>query len=259
MKKNEENMTEEVKTVEKKKRKKAVEKKVILEANDLHKSYGSKESEVKALDGVSLKVYDGELLVILGSSGSGKSTLLNMLGGMDSLDSGEIITDGENISELDDNGLTRYRKEKIGFVFQSFNLIGELTARENVALTADTDNDPDIIRKVFEQVGLEKKMDNYPSQLSGGEQQRVSIARALAKNPQILLCDEPTGALDYESGKQILIQLEKLCREEGKTVIFVTHTQEIGKMADRVIRMRSGKIISEQKNRTISKASQIEW
>ena len=254
-KKTEKKTTEKRKTVVKK----VKEKKVILEAFNLRKSYGSGESEVKALDGVSLKVYDGELLVILGSSGSGKSTLLNMLGGMDSLDSGRISIDGENISDLNDVGLTAYRKDKIGFVFQSFNLIAELTARENVALTADTESDPDIIKKVFRQVGLEHKMENYPSQLSGGEQQRVSIARALAKNPQILLCDEPTGALDYESGKQILIQLEKLCRKEGKTVIFVTHTQEIGKMADRVIRMRNGRIIKEQVNKKICSAEKIEW
>ena len=211
------------------------EKKVILDAKGLCKSYGKGEARVDALDNISLKIYEGELLTILGSSGSG------------------------NLCKMNDRGLTDYRRKKIGFVFQSFNLIAELTAKENVAMTADTGSDPEIVEKVFDMVGLKEKMKNYPSQLSGGQQQRVSIARALAKNPSLLLCDEPTGALDYETGKQILIELEKLVRKHGKTVVVVTHTQEIGKMSDRIIKMRNGKIIKESVNSEPVPAESIEW
>ena len=235
------------------------EKKVILDAKGLCKSYGKGEARVDALDNISLKIYEGELLTILGSSGSGKSTLLNSLGGMDKPDKGSIIVDGKDLCKMNDRGLTDYRRKNIGFVFQSFNLIAELTAKENVAMTADTASDPEIVEKVFDMVGLKEKMKNYPSQLSGGQQQRVSIARALAKNPSLLLCDEPTGALDYETGKQILIELEKLVRKHGKTVVVVTHTQEIGKMSDRIIKMRNGKIIKESVNPEPVPAESIEW
>ena len=235
------------------------EKKVILDAKGLCKSYGKGEARVDALDNISLKIYEGELLTILGSSGSGKSTLLNSLGGMDKPDKGSIIVDGKDLCKMNDRGLTDYRRKNIGFVFQSFNLIAELTAKENVAMTADTGSDPEIVEKVFDMVGLKEKMKNYPSQLSGGQQQRVSIARALAKNPSLLLCDEPTGALDYETGKQILIELEKLVRKHGKTVVVVTHTQEIGKMSDRIIKMRNGKIIKESVNSEPVPAESIEW
>ncbi len=235
------------------------EKKVILDAKGLCKSYGKGEARVDALDNISLKIYEGELLTILGSSGSGKSTLLNSLGGMDKPDKGSIIVDGKDLCKMNDRGLTDYRRKNIGFVFQSFNLIAELTAKENVAMTADTGSDPEIVEKVFDMVGLKEKMKNYPSQLSGGQQQRVSIARALAKNPSLLLCDEPTGALDYETGKQILIELEKLVRKHGKTVVVVTHTQEIGKMSDRIIKMRNGKIIKESVNPEPVPAESIEW
>ena len=231
----------------------------ILSAEDLYKTYGKGEGATHALNGVSLEVREGELLAILGSSGSGKSTLLNMLGGMDKPDRGDIVIGGRNLTKMNERGLTNYRRKDIGFVFQSFNLIAELTARENVAMTADLSEDPHIIDKVFETVGLSHKMNNYPTQLSGGEQQRVSIARALAKNPRLLLCDEPTGALDYETGKQILVEIEKLVRELGKTVVIVTHTKEIGRMADRVIRMRSGKIIEENENPYPISAAEIEW
>ena len=223
---------------------------------DIYKTYGSGQGKVEALKGVSLNIYEGELLAILGSSGSGKSTLLNMLGGMDKPDSGEIIANGKDICKLKDNGLTKYRKDNIGFVFQSFNLINELTVAENVSLTAKSKED---VQESLKMVGLIDKKDKYPSQLSGGEQQRVSIARALAKKPQILLCDEPTGALDYNTGKQILIELEKLVRENGKTVVIVTHTREIGKMADRIIKVKSGEIIDEIKNKEIVSAKDIEW
>ncbi|MBR4635591.1 MAG: ABC transporter ATP-binding protein [Clostridia bacterium] len=235
------------------------EKKIILSAKELYKTYGKGEAAVHALNDVSLDIYEGELLAILGSSGSGKSTLLNMLGGMDKPDSGSITIGGRELSALKDRELTRYRKDDVGFVFQSFNLIAELTAKENVAMTAVAEKGGDIVTEMLELVGLGAKLDSYPTQMSGGEQQRVSIARALAKNPRLLLCDEPTGALDYETGKQILIALEKLVRDHGKTVVIVTHTQEIGRMADRVIRMRSGRIIERSVNESPVSAEIMEW
>lgn len=236
-----------------------MEKKVIFEATDIFKQYGSGSGTTVALDHVSLKIYQGELLVILGSSGSGKSTLLNMIGGMDRPTSGAIYVDGANICDYSDKQLTAYRREKVGFVFQSFNLIQELTARENVALTADKSGSSVSVDNAFSMVGLSRKKNKYPSELSGGEQQRVSIARALAKKSDFLLCDEPTGALDYETGKQVLIELEALVRQYGKTVVFVTHTQEIATIADRVLRMRSGHIIEETVNDKPACAADVEW
>ena len=235
------------------------EKHVLLSAKSLNKTYGIGESTVHALSSVSLDIYEGELLVILGSSGSGKSTLLNMLGGIDTPDSGSIITEKGDLCTLRDKDLTAYRRNDVGFVFQSFNLIAELTVRENTAMTADVSNDPAAVEKALEIVGIQQKSDSYPTQLSGGEQQRASIARALAKEPRLLLCDEPTGALDYETGKQILAELESLVRKHGKTVIIVTHTKEVGKMADRVIRMRNGRIIEEWENKDPVTAEEIEW
>ena len=234
-------------------------KKEFLTAKDLYKTYGQGQGKVYALNGVSMSIYQGELMVILGSSGSGKSTLLNMLGGMDKPDSGSIYVGGKNLCTMKDKGLTSYRKEKVGFVFQSFNLIAELTAKENVALTADKSKNPKITEEMLALVGLAHKMDKYPTQLSGGEQQRVSIARALAKNAEILLCDEPTGALDYETGKQILIELEKLSRVHHQTVVIVTHTREIGRMADRVLHVRNGKVLEETVNEEPVPAERIEW
>ena len=231
----------------------------LLTARDLHKTYGSGQSSVAALDGVSLAVHRGELLVILGSSGSGKSTLLNMLGGMDRPDSGSILFEGREIGTLGDRGLTDYRRRHVGFVFQSFNLIAELTVRENVALTADLSRDRRIVDHTLELLGLGEKKNAYPPQLSGGQQQRVSIARALAKEADLLLCDEPTGALDSETGKQILLQLESLVRAHGKTVVIVTHTREIGRMADRVLRMKDGRIVEETVNPAPLSAAGIEW
>lgn len=235
------------------------EKETILEVQSLRKLYGSGDGAVKALDGVDMEVYDGELLIILGSSGSGKSTLLNMIGGMDLPTSGSIRFKGREISHFKDKDLTLYRKNNIGFVFQSFNLISELTVRENVALTADTKNNPGIVDHMLDLLGLSLKKDKYPSQLSGGQQQRVAIARALAGNADILLCDEPTGALDYETGKQILIKLQELSRENGKTVVIVTHTKEISLMGDRVITVKDGKIKETWVNDEPLDAKSIEW
>ena len=236
-----------------------MEREIILEVKDLHKIYGAGENAVKALDGIDLKVYSRELLVILGSSGSGKSTLLNMLGGMDVPSSGNVLFHGADISKYRDRELTLYRRNHVGFVFQSFNLIGELTVRENVKLTADLKNDPDIVDKMLEVLGISDKKDMYPSQLSGGQQQRVAIARALAGNAGILLCDEPTGALDYETGKQILVQLQELSGLHNKTVIIVTHTKEIAMMADRTVTMKDGKIILEAVNEAPVSPEMIEW
>ena len=231
----------------------------ILAVRHLVKTYGKEQSLVHALDDVSLDIYAGELLAVLGSSGSGKSTLLNMLGGMDQPDSGSIVFSGTELSKVSDRELTGYRKKHVGFIFQSFNLIPELTALENVDLTADKTEDPKISEHMLELVGLPDKMDAYPSQMSGGQQQRVSIARALAKRSALLLCDEPTGSLDSETGRQILIQLEELVRVHGRTVVIVTHTRETGKMADRIIEIRNGKIVREEKNGHIVSAREIAW
>jgi len=232
---------------------------IILQVNDLRKSYGSDENILYALDGIDLSVYEGELLVVLGSSGSGKSTLLNMLGGMDGPDSGSVLFRGVDIGKYKDKELTLYRRNHVGFVFQSFNLIGELTVRENVRMTADLKQNPGIVEETLDILGLSEKKDKYPSQLSGGQQQRVAIARALAGSSDILLCDEPTGALDYETGKQILVVLQELSRVHKKTVIIVTHTKEISMMADRVITMKDGRIIREAVNEAPASADTIEW
>ena len=231
----------------------------MIEVRDLVKTYGSKENAVRALNGINLDVYEGELLIVLGSSGSGKSTLLNMLGGMDLPDQGSVWFRGKEISHLGDRELTKYRRNSVGFVFQAFHLIGELTVSENVALTADLREDPKIVEHMLELMGISDKKNKYPSQLSGGEQQRVAIARALAGSANLLLCDEPTGALDYETGRMILIQLEKLVREHHKTVVIVTHTKEIAEMGDRVITMRDGHILSIKENASPISAERIEW
>ena len=236
----------------------SAEDKVILRTEDLCKSYGKAEGKTIALDHVNLEIYKGELVVILGSSGSGKSTLLNMLGGVDVASSGKVIFNNENICEYNDYQLTKYRKDNIGFVFQSFNLIQTLTVRENISMALDEENDARI-DEVLEIVSLPDKKDSYPSQLSGGQQQRVSIARALVKDAPLLLCDEPTGALDYENGKNIIVKLEELSRIHHKTVVIVTHTKEIGEMADRVIMMRNSRITDVVVNEKPVPAELIEW
>lgn len=233
--------------------------KSILTAKNVCKSYGVGSGKTIALNDVSFEIYEGELLVIFGNSGSGKSTLLNMIGGMDKPDSGSIVVNGEDICQLNDKGLTDYRRNNVGFVFQSYNLIQELRVRENVALVADVSTDRDIADKMLDLVGLSEKKQCYPSQLSGGEQQRVSIARALAKKSSFLLCDEPTGALDYETAKQVLASIENLVRKHHKTVVMVTHTSELGKMADRTLRIKNGQIVEEKINERPINVSKLEW
>lgn len=232
---------------------------MMIEIRNLYKSYGSGQGKVDALVDINTSVSEGELLVILGNSGSGKTTLLNMMGGMDLPDKGQVLFEGADIHAQGDRGMTRYRYEKVGFVFQSFNLISELTALENVRLVADTASNPHAAEEALRLVGLQDKLRSYPSQLSGGQQQRVSIARALAKHSRMLLCDEPTGALDFETGQQILCLLERVSRELSKTVIIVTHTQEVARMADRTLRMRNGRIVDDKHNPAPVSAADIEW
>ena len=230
----------------------------ILTVKELCKYYGDGNSRVCALDHLSFEVGSSQLVAVLGNSGSGKSTLLNMLGGMDRFDSGSVCFEGVELGRMSDRELTAYRRNTVGFVFQSFNLISGLTAIENVKLTADPESHG-AAEDALCLVGLSDKMRRYPSQLSGGQQQRVSIARAIAKNPKFFLCDEPTGALDSETGKTVLKCLERLVREYSKTMIIVTHNAEIAKIADRVIRMKNGKIISDETNTNILSSNEIEW
>ncbi len=231
----------------------------FVSVKDVYKRYKMGEITINASDDITFDIEKGELAIVLGPSGSGKTTVLNMLGGMDTIDEGSVIIDGKDIAKYSRKELITYRRLEIGFIFQFYNLIQNLTAKENVELAAQTCKDYIPADEILRQVGLGERLDNFPAQLSGGEQPRVAIARALAKKPKLLLCDEPTGALDYETGKQILIALEKLCREHGKTVVVVTHTQEIGRMADRVIRMRSGRIIECSVIESPVSAEIMEW
>jgi putative ABC transport system ATP-binding protein len=230
-----------------------------MQLNNVSRTYMMGEVKVQALSPVDLEIYQGELMVILGPSGSGKSTMLNILGGMDTPDSGQAVFKGLDLAEADDNILTEYRRREVGFVFQFYNLIPDLTARENVEMAANLVENPLSAERVLEQFGLGDRMDHFPSQMSGGEQQRVSIARALVKNPQLLLCDEPTGALDFETGKNVLSLLEKVNREWNTTVVIVTHNTPLADMAHRVIKMRSGKIIDITKNQLPLSPELIEW
>lgn len=212
------------------------------------KTYQIGESTIKANDQVSFDIEKGELVIILGASGAGKSTVLNILGGMDTNSFGQVIIDGEDISSYSAKQLTKYRRHDIGFVFQFYNLVPNLTAKENVELAAEiVENAQDPIQ-VLKEVGLEKRLDHFPSQLSGGEQQRVSIARAIAKNPKLLLCDEPTGALDYKTGKQILALLQEMAQTKGSTVVIVTHNAALAPIADRVIHMHDARVVKTQIN-----------
>ena len=232
----------------------------ILEIRNLKKYYGKGESQVKALDGVSFDVYKGEMLVLLGNSGCGKSTLLNIIGGMDFPTEGEVLLNGEDITKYKDKELTRYRKEKIGFIFQFYNLLPDLTALENVRMSLLKKDEGHLSEKALEAVGLgANKGKQYPSQMSGGEQQRVSIARALVKGADIILCDEPTGALDDKTGRKILELLQEIVREKGQTLLIVTHTTPIADMANRVITLRNGKIEKERVNEHPLEAKDIVW
>ena len=231
----------------------------FIEFDNVVKRYVVGEQEILAADGVTFSVERGEFCVIVGSSGAGKTTILNMLGGMDSCTSGVIRLDGTEISSLDARELTEYRRYDVGFVFQFYNLVQNLTALENVELASEICREPLDPKKTLEQVGLGHRLDNFPAQLSGGEQQRVAIARALAKNPKLLLCDEPTGALDYVTGKSILKLLQDTCRQTGTTVIVITHNTALTAMADRVIRVKSGKILSSEINPAPLPVEQIEW
>ena len=223
------------------------------------KYYQMGDTRIAASDHVSFTIEKGEFCVILGPSGAGKTTVLNMLGGMDTCDEGTILLDGEKVSSFSQKRLTTYRRYDVGFVFQFYNLVQNLTARENVELAAEICRDPLDADTVLEEVGLADRRNNFPAQLSGGEQQRVSIARALAKNPKILLCDEPTGALDYKTGKQVLALLQDTCRQKGRTVIVITHNSALAAMADRVIRINSGRVIEETINANPTPVARIEW
>lgn len=231
----------------------------FVEFKDVCKVYRMGEVEVRALDGATFAVERGELAVILGPSGAGKTTLLNILGGIDTATSGEALLDGGDIARMGERELTAHRRHDIGFVFQFYNLVQNLTALENVELACEICPDPLDPAEVLAEVGLEGRMDNFPAQLSGGEQQRVAIARAIAKNPKLLLCDEPTGALDYVTGKQILELLQRTARISGRTVIIVTHNQAIADMADRVIHVREGRVSRIVVNENPADIAQIEW
>ncbi|HIZ19217.1 MAG TPA: ABC transporter ATP-binding protein [Candidatus Olsenella stercoravium] len=230
-----------------------------IEFTDVVRTYGEGGAKINALDGASFVVEQGELAVILGQSGAGKTTALNILGGMDSATSGTVVVDGRDISRAGENDLVLYRRADVGFVFQFYNLVPNLTALENVELATQICPDSLDPEETLAKVGLAERLANFPAQLSGGEQQRVSIARALAKNPKLLLCDEPTGALDYQTGKQILQLLQDMCRVEGITVVIVTHNAALADMADRLIRFKSGRVTSMTVNPEPKPIAEIEW
>lgn len=230
-----------------------------VELRDVKKIYKMGEVEIAAANGIDFFVNKGEFAVVVGASGAGKTTVLNILGGMDTATSGKVFVDGENIVKYSPKNLTEYRREDIGFVFQFYNLVPNLTALENVELALQICKEPLEAKEVLEEVGLGERMNNFPAQLSGGEQQRVSIARALAKNPKLLLCDEPTGALDYNTGKSILKLLQDTCRKQGMTVILITHNSAIAPMADRVIHIKSGKVSKIIENENPVPVETIEW
>lgn len=231
----------------------------VFRARGISKIYRMGEVEVQALRQVDLDLYTGELLVLLGASGSGKSTLLNILGGLDVPTSGTVWYHGQNLSEADERTLTRYRRDHVGFVFQFYNLIPSLTARENVTLVTDIAPSPMAAEEALSMVGLDHRLDHFPAQLSGGEQQRVAIARAIAKRPDVLLCDEPTGALDFETGKRVLEVLERVNTETGTTTALITHNAAIARLGDRVVRMSSGQIVESYRNERRASPDDIEW
>ena len=231
----------------------------FISLKNVTKRYRMGEVTITAADGVSFSVNKGEFCIVLGQSGAGKTTVLNILGGMDGCDEGQVMVDDEDIARYSPRRLIGYRRDDIGFVFQFYNLMQNLTALENVELAAQICRNPLDARDVLRQVGLGDRLDNFPAQLSGGEQQRVSIARALAKNPKLLLCDEPTGALDDKTGRAILSLLQDTCRKQGMTVIVITHNSAVAPMADRVVQLRSGKVVGDVRNENPVPVEQIEW
>ena len=231
----------------------------FIEFKNVSKIYQMGEVEIRALDNISFDIDKGQFVVVLGASGAGKTTILNILGGMDKATSGDVIVDGNNISQANERALTDYRRYDIGFVFQFYNLVQNLTARENVDLALQICKDPLDSRFVLKMVGLEDRMDNFPSQLSGGEQQRVAIARAVAKNPKLLLCDEPTGALDYKTGKQVLKVLQDMCYKHEMTVVMITHNSALADMGQKIIRVKSGQIESITMNENPKSIEDIEY
>lgn len=231
----------------------------FVELDGVTKTYHMGEVDIHAVDGIDFQITKGEFVVVVGPSGAGKTTVLNILGGMDTATKGKVWVDGENIAEYNPRKLTGYRRDDIGFVFQFYNLVPNLTALENVELALQICKNPLKAKDVLDEVGLGERLNNFPAQLSGGEQQRVSIARALAKNPKLLLCDEPTGALDYQTGKSILKLLQDMCREKGMTVIVITHNSALAPMADRVIKIKNGKVSSMRMNNEPISVELIEW
>ena len=231
----------------------------FVQLENITKVYKMGEVEIRAVDGIDFAIKKGEFVVIVGPSGAGKTTVLNILGGMDTATTGRITVDGEDITGYNERQLTGYRRNDIGFVFQFYNLVPNLTAKENVELALQICKEPLDAQTVLEDVGLGDRLDNFPAQLSGGEQQRVSIARALAKDPKLLLCDEPTGALDYNTGKAILKLLQDMCREKGMTVIVITHNSALAPMADRLIKIKNGKVSSMETNAHPLSIDLIEW
>ncbi|GBF75518.1 macrolide ABC transporter ATP-binding protein [Paenibacillus sp. 598K] len=231
----------------------------LIEFRNVTKEYKVGELPIRALDGIDFSISEGEFVVVLGASGAGKSTILNLLGGMDVASSGQVVVGGQEITKLNERKLTRYRGEKVGFVFQFYNLIPNLNALENVEFAAEVCKDHLDPKEILHKVGLNDRLKNFPSQLSGGEQQRVAIARAVAKNPLLLLCDEPTGALDYKTGKDVLKLLEDLNKEMKTCVVLVTHNSAIAQMADKIIKVKSGKIESITLNESRQSAERIEW
>jgi len=231
----------------------------FIQFENVSKIYQMGEVEIRALDHISFEIEKGEFVVVLGASGAGKTTILNILGGMDTATEGRIVVDGKDISRFSERELTDYRRFDIGFVFQFYNLVQNLTAKENVDLALQICKDPMDSRFVLKMVGLEERMDNFPSQLSGGEQQRVAIARAVAKNPKLLLCDEPTGALDYKTGKQVLKVLQDMCYKQNMTVVMITHNSALADMGQKIIRVKSGQIESVTINEHPKDVEEIEY
>jgi putative ABC transport system ATP-binding protein len=231
----------------------------VLSADGLIKSYRMGEVEVRALRGIDLELGSGELLVLLGASGSGKSTLLNILGGLDVPTAGRIVYRGQDLTSARERARTAYRRDHVGFVFQFYNLVPSLTARENVAIVTDLADDPLSPAQALEIVGLSHRLDHYPAQMSGGEQQRVAIARAIAKRPAVLLCDEPTGALDVETGKIVLEAIARVNRELGSTTVVITHNAAIGAMADRVLQLADGRVVADRRNATKASPRELVW